>query len=247
MHFSVDKDEFSTLMSIASELDEFAPIRIDESSLNVLMMSRDHVVLLNASFTIDDLEDYEPTEVVLNSNLILKKLKLTQKGKINCEIKDNLFIMRQKSVIAKMNVDQKHEIFLMSKEGLDPVDTSLLESVLEKMRVFVKMPNAKTFKDILSNIGTDSFTIEATENQLIVKSGGMGEGFDSEVAIDVPVIIKGDDQLSSNYTTDLVKPIVNKFPSDSNLSIKFAVEAPLIVSLMDERNTMDVLIAPVIS
>ncbi|GAH43627.1 unnamed protein product, partial [marine sediment metagenome] len=81
----------------------------------------------------------------------------------------------------------------------------------------------------------------------IVKSGGMGEGYDSEVIIDVPVIIKGDDQPSSIYTTSLVKPVVNRFPSDSNLSIKFATEAPLIVSLIDERNTMDVMISPIIS
>lgn len=214
MRFNIDKDEFTVLMGIASELDEeTVPIRIDESSLNILMMSRDHVVLLNASFTLDDLEDYEPIEVILNAQLVLKKLKLAQKGKVNCEIKDNLFIIRQKSVIAKMDVDQKHKIFLISGEAVDPVDIPL-ETVLEKARVFIKMPNAKALKDILSNIETDYFTIEAVENQLIIKSGGVGEGYDSEVTIDVPIIIKEDDQASSTYTTDLVKPVVNKFPSD---------------------------------
>lgn len=244
MKFSVDKDEFSTLMSIASELDDETPVTMEENFLKVAMMDRTHTAMFIAQVPIGDVEDYEPTKAILNTELVAKKLRSAKKGTVKCEFKDNAFIMRQRTTIAKMEINQEHRVFIFVGEGLDEEGAAIPRTVLEDSTAFIKMPNAKALKDILSNIETDQFTIEATKKQFIIKSGSQGDGFDSEFVIEIPVIIKGDEQPLSTYNAELVKSVVKQFPSESNLSIKFETDRPLMISSMEDESSMDFLIAP---
>lgn len=245
MKFSVDRDEFKALIDMAAELNEVIPVEIEEDQLVIKMYDIGHTRGLRANFAIEDMKDFESVELGLQTEVIAKKLTSAHSGKIKCEVKRGMFIIKQEVIIAKINLKQEHRLFYIDDSALEVEGVKLPDQETTGLTTFIKIPNASAIKEIFQNIYTEFFDLKTTDTQFIVEAKGVGEGSESEFTLEIPVSTK-EDSGESRYLTDSIKSVVKYLPSEANISLKFGVDRPLIVNSMGDKNTIEIIFAPIV-
>ncbi len=245
MKFSVDRDEFKSLIDMASELNEVIPIEIEENQLVIKMYDIGHTRGLRANFVLDDMKDFEPIELGLQTEVMARKLTSAHSGKIKCEVKKGMFIIKQEVAIAKINLKQEHRLFYIDDSALEVDGVKLPDQEITGLTTFIKIPNASAIKSIFQNIHTEFFDLRTTDTQFIIEAKGMGEGSESEFTLDVPVSNKKDSG-ESRYLTDSIKSVVKYLPSGANISLKFGKDRPLVVNSMGDKTTIEIIFAPIV-
>lgn len=245
MKFTVDRDEFKTLIDMASELNEVIPVEIEEKQLVIKMFDIGHTRGLKANFPIDDMEDFESFILGLQTEVIAKKLTSAHSGKIKCEVEQGVFTIRQRATIAKIDLKQEHRLFYIDDSALEAEGVKMPDRETTGLTTFIKLPNASALKEIFKNIYTEYFDLKTTKTQLIIEAKGEGEGSESEFTLEVPVSTK-EDSAESRYLADSIKSIVQYLPSEANVSLKFGADRPLIVNSMGDKNTIEIMFAPIV-